>query len=67
MMLFNNFHYHSFNVDIIGDLFTLNKMALHAKKAGMIILGGGLIKHHIYNANLMWNGANFFAYINTVL
>jgi len=25
----------------------------------MIILGGGVIKHHICNANLMRNGADF--------
>ena len=40
-------------------------MALHAKKTGMIILGGGIIKHHICNANLMRNGADFSVYINT--
>jgi len=31
----------------------------------MIILGGGIVKHHICNANLMRNGANFSVYINT--
>jgi len=31
----------------------------------MIILGGGIVKHHICNANLMRNGANFAVYINT--
>mmetsp|Transcript_4500 Transcript_4500/g.2984 ORF Transcript_4500/g.2984 Transcript_4500/m.2984 type:complete len:89 (+) Transcript_4500:620-886(+) len=31
----------------------------------MIILGGGVIKHHICNANLMRNGADFSVYINT--
>jgi deoxyhypusine synthase len=28
-------------------------------------LGGGVIKHHTCNANLMRNGANFSVYINT--
>ena len=28
-------------------------MAMKAKNTGMVILGGGLIKHHICNANLM--------------
>ena len=65
MMFFNNFRNPGFIVDILGDLVTLNKMALHAKKTGMIILGGGLIKHHICNANLMRNGADFSVYINT--
>ena len=31
----------------------------------MIILGGGIIKHHICNANLMRNGADFSVFINT--
>ncbi|RYG68691.1 hypothetical protein EON64_04630 [archaeon] len=30
-----------------------------------IILGGGLIKHHTCNANLMRNGADFSVFINT--
>jgi len=34
-------------------------------KTGMIILGGGVPKHHICNANLMRNGADFAVYINT--
>lgn len=35
------------------DLRRLNSMAMKAENSGMIILGGGLIKHHICNANLM--------------
>ena len=31
----------------------------------MIILGGGVPKHHINNANLMRNGADFSVSINT--
>ena len=65
MMFFNNFRQPGFIVDILGDLVKLNKMAIHAKKTGMIILGGGVIKHHICNANLMRNGADFSVYINT--
>jgi len=38
---------------------------MESSKAGMIILGGGLIKHHINNACLMRNGADFAIYINT--
>jgi deoxyhypusine synthase len=30
-----------------------------------LILGGGLVKHHIYNSNLMRNGADFSVCINT--
>lgn len=30
-----------------------------------VILGGGVVKHHTCNANLMRNGAEFSVYINT--
>lgn len=38
---------------------------MRAKKSGMIILGGGVIKHHICNANLMRNGADYSVFVNT--
>ena len=43
----------------------MNDIGLFAKKSGMIVLGGGVIKHHINNANLMRNGADFSVCINT--
>ena len=64
-MFFNNFGKQGLIIDILGDLIKLNKSAMAAKKTGMIILGGGLIKHHICNANLMRNGADYSVYINT--
>ncbi len=33
-------------------------MAVKAAHSGMIIVGGGLIKHHICNANLMVSKQN---------
>lgn len=38
-----------------SDIRRLNSKAVFAKSTGMIILGGGLVKHHIANANLMVN------------
>ena len=35
------------------DIRGINSLAVHAKHTGMVIIGGGLIKHHIANANLM--------------
>jgi deoxyhypusine synthase len=52
-------------VDINADIRKINSLAMDAKSAGMIILGGGVIKHHIANACLMRNGAEFAVYINT--
>ncbi|CAG9767949.1 unnamed protein product [Ceutorhynchus assimilis] len=54
-------------LDIIEDLKRLNLMAMRAINSGVIILGGGVIKHHICNANLMRNGADFAVYLNTGL
>jgi deoxyhypusine synthase len=65
MIFFHNYRNPGLTIDIVRDLAKLNKIALHAKKTGMIILGGGIIKHHICNANLMRNGADYAVYINT--
>jgi deoxyhypusine synthase len=45
----------------------MNGEAVHAspRKTGIIILGGGLPKHHICNANMMRNGADYAVFINT--
>ncbi|SPQ27226.1 150e16c7-f2d7-48ea-8663-9731e2c82732 [Thermothielavioides terrestris] len=52
-------------IDIVEDIRRLNTIAVRAARAGMIILGGGLVKHHIANACLMRNGAESAVYINT--
>ena len=52
-------------IDIVRDIRRINDIAINAERAGMIILGGGLIKHHIANACLMRNGADSAVYINT--
>merc|ERR1719273_955217 len=65
MLFFHSFRHPGLVVDILGDLRLINKMAMHSVNSGMIILGGGLIKHHICNANLMRNGADFSLFVNT--
>ncbi|XP_068694995.1 deoxyhypusine synthase-like isoform X2 [Montipora foliosa] len=52
-------------IDIVEDVKRMNNTAVYAKNTGMIILGGGLIKHHICNANMMRNGADFSVFVNT--
>ncbi|KAI9763039.1 MAG: Deoxyhypusine synthase [Chaenotheca gracillima] len=53
------------HIDIVEDIRRINTIAVRAARAGMIILGGGIIKHHIANACLMRNGAESAVYINT--
>jgi deoxyhypusine synthase len=52
-------------IDIVEDIRRINRLGVSAKRAGMIILGGGVVKHHIANACLMRNGAESAVYINT--
>ncbi|KAK4688857.1 deoxyhypusine synthase, partial [Tremellales sp. Uapishka_1] len=52
-------------IDIVADIRKLNDMSVHAKQAGMIVLGGGVCKHQIANAMLFRNGADYAVYINT--
>ncbi|KAJ9076250.1 Deoxyhypusine synthase [Entomophthora muscae] len=52
-------------IDIVNDIKCMNDEAVFQKKTGVIILGGGVVKHHICNANLMRNGADYAVYINT--
>ncbi|XP_076900923.1 uncharacterized protein LOC143555221 [Bidens hawaiensis] len=60
-------HYPGLVADVEQDIMAMNGEAVHAtpRKTGMIILGGGLPKHHICNANLMRNGVDYAVFINT--
>eukprot|EP00899_Mesostigma_viride_P015673 jgi/Mesvir1/24106/Mv10828-RA.1 len=53
--------------DIIQDIKGINSQAVSAapRKTGIIVLGGGLPKHHICNANMMRNGADFAVFVST--
>lgn len=51
--------------DIIGDIRRINSLSVHAEKVGAMILGGGIVKHHIANACLMRNGAEYAVFVNT--
>ncbi|NXH38315.1 DHYS synthase, partial [Dicaeum eximium] len=53
MIFFHSYKRPGLVLDIVEDLRLINTQAIFAHKSGMIILGGGLVKHHIANANLM--------------
>eukprot|EP01012_Entosiphon_sulcatum_P062640 TRINITY_DN8910_c0_g1_i1.p1 TRINITY_DN8910_c0_g1~~TRINITY_DN8910_c0_g1_i1.p1 ORF type:complete len:410 (-),score=78.23 TRINITY_DN8910_c0_g1_i1:37-1266(-) len=65
MLYFHSYKNPGLIVDIAADIRAINDQAVRARKTGMLILGGGLVKHHTCNANLMRNGADFSVYINT--
>ncbi|XP_046951319.1 deoxyhypusine synthase isoform X2 [Lynx rufus] len=53
MIFFHSYKKPGLVLDIVEDLRLINTQAIFAKRTGMIILGGGVVKHHIANANLM--------------
>ncbi|MBX4212062.1 deoxyhypusine synthase [Candidatus Pacearchaeota archaeon] len=54
-----------FIIDIAEDTKRLNDTTIGLKKSGLIILGSGVVKHSILNANMLRNGADYAVYINT--
>ena len=65
MIYFHSFKNPGLVVDIAQDIRAINDLATKSRASGMLIFGGGLVKHHICNANLMRNGANFSVFVNT--
>lgn len=72
MLYFHSYKNPGFIIDIVGDIRRLNDISIHAKKAGMIVLGGGVCKHQIANAMLFVSqgqslvkfGHSFFAILS---
>ena len=54
-----------FAMDITEDTKRLNDTTIGQEKTGLIILGAGVVKHSILNANMFRNGADYAVYINT--
>jgi deoxyhypusine synthase len=54
-----------FIVDIAEDCKRLNDESAGLEKSGVIVLGAGLVKHAILEANIFRNGADYAVYINT--
>ncbi|KAH9255486.1 deoxyhypusine synthase [Batrachochytrium salamandrivorans] len=65
MIYFHSYSNPGLVLDIAADVRAMNDEAVKEKKTGMVILGGGVVKHHICNANLMRNGADFAVFVNT--
>lgn len=65
MFFFHSMNKPGFVIDILSDLRDLNNLAISAYRSGAVILGSGVVKHHICNANLMRNGTDYAVYVNT--
>lgn len=53
-----------FVLDVAEDVKRINDSTIGLKKSGLVILGSGVVKHHILNANMLRNGADYVVYIN---
>ncbi len=53
-----------FKIDVSDDIVEMNNSTIGKKKTGIIILGSGVVKHHICNANMFRDGADYAVYIN---
>ena len=62
---FFKYQHPDFVIDITEDTKRLNDTTIGQEKTGLIILGAGVVKHAILNANMFRNGADFAVYINT--
>ena len=51
-------------LDIVEDIYNMNHEAMFEEKTGAIVLGAGLVKHHVLNANLFKNGLNHCVLVN---
>jgi len=65
MIHFFMYKHQDFKLDIAGDIHKMNEYTIVQKKTGTIILGGGVVKHHINNSNMMRNGTDYAVYINS--
>uniref|UniRef100_A0A0R3VVV9 deoxyhypusine synthase n=1 Tax=Taenia asiatica TaxID=60517 RepID=A0A0R3VVV9_TAEAS len=52
-------------VDVVADVRQINLLAIYSHATAVVVLGGGIVKHHTLNANLMRNGAEYAVYVNT--
>ncbi|KAI5148923.1 deoxyhypusine synthase [Enteropsectra breve] len=52
-------------LDIVEDIHNINMECLGGHENGAIVIGCGLIKHHILNANLFNNGLDYCVLVNT--
>lgn len=67
ILFFFKFNQPELKIDIAEDSFKLNYSALEPESTGIIVLGAGIVKHHINNANMFRDGAKFAVYINTAM
>jgi len=65
MLFMHSYKRKGFIVDLVRDIKKLNKKVLNTRRSGAVILGGGVVKHHILNSNVLKGGVDYAVLINT--
>ena len=65
LLYFQKFSKKDFCLDIVEDHVKIINITLNAEKTGAIILGGGVAKHYVLNANIFREGLDYAVYITT--
>ncbi len=64
LWLFNQRH-HDFTIDILKDEQELSDIVFTAKRAGALMIGGGISKHHVIWWSQFRNGLDYAVYLTT--
>ena len=64
LWLFKQQH-HDFNVDVLKDEQELSDIVFTSKRAGAIMIGGGISKHHVIWWNQFRDGLDYAVYLTT--
>ena len=65
MIYFFKSKHPDFKLDCSDDIVEMNNSTIGKKKTAILILGAGVVKHHICNANMFRDGADYAVYVNT--
>lgn len=65
LIFFQKQKHKDFRIDITGDMYKFVRLTLDAPKTGCILLGAGIAKHYVLNAQLFRDGTEYAVYINT--
>ena len=67
VFFFNHDRKQELKIDMAFDHHRLIEMTLDAHETGLIILGAGVVKHTLCNANMFREGAKYAVYLNTAI
>jgi len=65
LVYFQKFSKKDYYIDMVEDQVKIINLALNSEKAAAIILGGGVAKHYVLNANIFREGLDYAVYITT--